>query len=80
VPDVSAAVSQLGRIKFHDAGDVPIEILVEIKPARGKRSLAAEANGRLIAFGRDMSKCKSQVENIVRRAPERLLARGIPRC
>jgi hypothetical protein len=78
VPAVSAAVRQLGRVKVHSAAEQPTEVLIEIKPARGKRSLAAEANGRMIAHGRSMSECKSKVENVVRGAPERLLARAIP--
>ena len=74
VPAVSAAISQAGRVLFHDANNALVEVLIEIKPTR-RRVLAAETNGRVIAFGRNMSSCKSEVENIVRRAPERLLAR-----
>jgi hypothetical protein len=66
-------MNQSGRVQIHNANDAVVEVLIEIKPTR-RRSLAAVTNGRTIAFGRNMSACKSEVENIVRRTPERLLA------
>jgi hypothetical protein len=69
-------MSQAGRVQIHDANDAVVEVLIEIKPTR-RRALAAEANGRIIAFGRNMSACKSEVENIVRRTPEWLLRRRV---
>jgi predicted pyridoxine 5'-phosphate oxidase superfamily flavin-nucleotide-binding protein len=77
VPAVSASVNQRGRVQIIDPkADAVIDVQIEIRP--GTRRLNVESNGRVIAFGRSMAACKSQVEQIVRHTPERLIT-GIHR-
>jgi hypothetical protein len=63
VPDLSPAEAQDGLIEFNN---LTFEVAIRKKRQRGRSSLIAMLDGRIIAHARGMHGCKAHAESFVR--------------